>query len=81
MSIENPIIRRVFDDLDKFRDFCRFEAKVFNEADCITTKLLFGLRIISTKVGYEQKLVQVQIRSNRRQREPIRGSTNLGVTK
>jgi|TARA_R110000851_G_scaffold23708_1_gene69154 hypothetical protein len=33
MSIENPLIRKVFDDLDKFRDFCRFEAKVFNEAD------------------------------------------------
>jgi len=24
---------KVFDDLDKFRDFCRFEGKVFNEAD------------------------------------------------
>ena len=33
MSIENPVIRKVFDDLDKFRDFCRFEAKDFDEAD------------------------------------------------
>ena len=24
-----------FDDLDKFRDYCRFEGKVFNEADFI----------------------------------------------
>ena len=24
---------KVFDDLDKFRDYCRFEGKVFNEAD------------------------------------------------
>jgi hypothetical protein len=33
MSIENPVIRKVFDDLDKFLDYCRFEGKVFNEAD------------------------------------------------
>jgi|TARA_B110000977_G_C10579737_1_gene299986 hypothetical protein len=31
MSIENPTVRKVFDDLDKFRDYCRFEAKPFNE--------------------------------------------------
>ena len=24
---------RVFNDLDKFRDYCRFEGKVFNEKD------------------------------------------------
>ena len=24
---------KVFNDLDAFRDFCRFEGKVFNEAD------------------------------------------------
>jgi len=24
---------KVFNDLDKFRDYCRFEGKVFNEAD------------------------------------------------
>ena len=33
MSIKDPVVRRVFDDLDKFRDFCRFEGKVFNEKD------------------------------------------------
>jgi hypothetical protein len=33
MSIKDPVVRRVFDDLEKFRDFCRFEGKVFNEAD------------------------------------------------
>jgi hypothetical protein len=33
MSIENSVIRKVFDDLDKFRDFCRFEGKVFDEKD------------------------------------------------
>jgi hypothetical protein len=24
---------KVFNDLDQFRDYCRFEGKVFNEAD------------------------------------------------
>ena len=24
---------KVFNDLDKFRDFCRFEGKIFNEKD------------------------------------------------
>ena len=24
---------KVFNDLDKFRDYCRFEGKVYNEAD------------------------------------------------
>ena len=24
---------KVFNDLDKFRDYCRFEGKVFNESD------------------------------------------------
>jgi hypothetical protein len=33
MSIKDPVVRKVFDDLDKFRDFCRFEGKVFNEKD------------------------------------------------
>jgi hypothetical protein len=30
-----PIDKRdkIFDDLDKFRDYCRFEGKVFNEKD------------------------------------------------
>tara|TARA_R110000822_G_C14921918_1_gene451507 strand:- start:155 stop:394 length:240 start_codon:yes stop_codon:yes gene_type:complete len=26
-------VNKIFDDLDKFRDYCRFEGKVFNEAD------------------------------------------------
>jgi hypothetical protein len=28
-----PPVGKIFDDLDKFRDYCRFEGKVFNEAD------------------------------------------------
>lgn len=33
MAITNPVVNKVFKDLDKFRDFCRFENNgyVFNE--------------------------------------------------
>lgn len=33
MAITNPVVNKVFDDLDTFRDFCRFESKgyVFDE--------------------------------------------------
>jgi len=31
MSISNPVISKVFDDLDEYRDYCRFEGKVFDE--------------------------------------------------
>jgi hypothetical protein len=31
MSISNPVINKVFNDLDAYRDYCRFEGKVFNE--------------------------------------------------
>ena len=33
MANNFPPVNKIFDDLDKFRDFCRFEGKVFNEAD------------------------------------------------
>ena len=35
MTIKNPVVNKVFNDLDAFRDFCRFEGPgyVFNEAD------------------------------------------------
>ncbi len=31
MTIKNPTVNKVFNDLDTFRDYCRFEGKVFNE--------------------------------------------------
>ncbi len=31
MSISNPVINKVFNDLDAYRDYCRFEGKVFDE--------------------------------------------------
>jgi hypothetical protein len=33
MAHNFPPIDKIFNDLDKFRDYCRFEGKVFNEAD------------------------------------------------
>jgi hypothetical protein len=33
-----PPIGKIFDDLDKFRDYCRFEGRVFNEADLYNDK-------------------------------------------
>jgi len=31
MTIANPTVNKVFNDLDAYRDFCRFEGKVFDE--------------------------------------------------
>ena len=33
MAYNFPPVDKVFDDLDKFRDYCRFEGKPFDEAD------------------------------------------------
>ena len=32
MTIANPQVAKVFNDLDAYRDYCRFEGKVFDEA-------------------------------------------------
>jgi hypothetical protein len=31
MTISNPTVNKVFNDLDAYRDYCRFEGKVFDE--------------------------------------------------
>ena len=33
MAYNFPPVNKIFDDLDKFRDFCRFEGRRFNESD------------------------------------------------
>jgi hypothetical protein len=33
MAYNFPPVSQIFSDLDKFRDFCRFEGRRFNEAD------------------------------------------------
>jgi hypothetical protein len=33
MAYNFPPVNKIFDDLEKFRDYCRFEGKPFNEAD------------------------------------------------
>ena len=32
MAIKDPLIRKIFDDLDAFRDYCRFEGEYFHES-------------------------------------------------
>ena len=32
MAIKNEIVRNIFDDLDRYRDWCRYEGKTYNEA-------------------------------------------------
>jgi len=31
MTIKNPVVNKIFNDLDEYRDYCRFEGKVFDE--------------------------------------------------
>jgi hypothetical protein len=31
MTITNTAVNKIFDDLDTYRDYCRFEGKVFDE--------------------------------------------------
>ncbi len=31
MTIQNPAVNKVFNDLDTYRNYCRFEGKVFDE--------------------------------------------------
>lgn len=31
MAISNPVVNKIFNDLDEYRDYCRFEGKVFDE--------------------------------------------------
>lgn len=31
MAITNQMVNKVFNDLDAYRDYCRFEGKVFDE--------------------------------------------------
>ncbi len=38
MTTNFPPINEIFDDLDKFRDYCRFEGKVFDERDLYNEK-------------------------------------------
>ena len=40
MSITNSIVNKVFNDLDEFRDFCRFEGPgyIFNEKSLYNKK-------------------------------------------
>ena len=32
MAITNPVVNKVFSDLEAYQDWCRFEGKVYDEA-------------------------------------------------
>ena len=32
MAITNPVVNKVFSDLEAYKDWCRFEGKVYDEA-------------------------------------------------
>jgi len=38
MANNFPPVNEIFDELDRFRDFCRYEGKVFNEASLYRDK-------------------------------------------
>ena len=38
MANNFPPVNKIFDDLDKFRDYCRFEGKPFDEKDLYNDK-------------------------------------------
>lgn len=38
MAQQFPPVRQIFNDLEKFRNWCRFEFKPFNEADLYNDK-------------------------------------------
>ena len=42
MNTNFPPVDQVFDDLEKFREYCRFEGKPYNENFFIMTTHLFG---------------------------------------
>lgn len=44
MSISNPVVNKVFNDLDKYQEFCRTYGHKFNEAD------LYNYRSLSYKL-------------------------------
>ena len=59
---ENPEVVKIFDDLDKFRDFCRFEGYRFNEKDLYSNK----------SRSYQAFLDPVKARKERRERKQAR---------
>ena len=61
MTIKNPVVNKVFNDLDAFRDYCRFEVKFLMKQTCIKRMLLYGRRIKNIKDGYVQRHVSKDV--------------------
>lgn len=61
MAIKNKKVKKVFDDLDAYRDYCRFEGKVFDE------KALYNKKDVNWQ-AYEkyQNYLRAKARGGRR---------------
>jgi len=63
MTIKNTLVEKIFNDLDAYRDWCRFEGKVYDE------KALYN-RKDSNWQGYEKykNYLRAKARSENKQR-------------
>jgi hypothetical protein len=73
MANNFPPVDKIFDDLDKFRDYCRFEGRVFNEADLYNEKA-------PTWVAYKkyQGWLRAKARNEGRKTENLKRKFNTG---
>mgnify|MGYP001018961525 CR=1 FL=1 len=62
MAIENPVVDKIFEDLDAYRDWCRFEGKVYNE------KALYNRRDLNWQAYEKYKNYLRAVARNNKQR-------------
>lgn len=61
MAITNTTVAKIFNDLDEYRDWCRFEGKVFDE------KALYNKKDTNWQAyGKYQNYLRAKARSNNR---------------
>lgn len=50
-EFSNPVVRKIFDDLDQYRDFCRSFGYPFNERDLYSQRSFIFRQYEKHKVG------------------------------
>ena len=65
---KNPEVVQIFDDLDKFRDFCRFEGYRFNEKDLYNEKSKSFRAFLDTAKAKKERREKRQARLKNRRR-------------
>ena len=73
MAYNLPPVDKIFDDLDKFRDYCRFEGKPFNEAD-LYKKDSWVWQAYQKYLNY----LRAKARNNGRRTEDLKRKFNTG---